>query len=141
MDSLDNGAGADFGDGGNSFGGSVEANGSAAGIGGGNSIGSGGLSNGSGDSGLGNASSFGGPGGAVVDLSGSTPGVDANAVAAAFADVASGLAALGASNPIGALGLAHAFLSLSPQVQLGVASTISSDPNVAAQQLAAFTQY
>jgi hypothetical protein len=148
-DSQDNanGGGADFGAGGAdaSFGGDISTSGSGAGIGGGNGV-SGASGNGigtdnSGGSGLSNAGSFGTPGGPAVDLSSSTPGIDYGAVQEAMTNLSNGIAAIATLNPLGAIGIINAVTHVGPQVELAVVATLSSDPNVAAQQLAAFAQY
>ena len=147
MDSLDNSGGADFGAGGAdaSFGGDISASAGGGGIGGGNGVGGAsgqgiGTDNGGGGSGLSSAGSFGSPGGPAVDLSASTPGVDYGAVQEAMTNLANGIAAMATLNPLGAIGVINAVTHVGPKVELAVAATLSSDPNVAAQQLAAFAQ-
>jgi hypothetical protein len=54
--------------------------------------------------------------------------------------LANAIAAMAALNPLGALGVISAASHVSTQVELAVAATLSSDPNVAAQQLAAVAQ-
>ena len=145
-DSIDNsGSGADFGDGGNSFGGDISAAGGPGGfggIGGGNGIGGSGLSNGAGDTSGGSSGlSSNAFGNGAVDLSVSSPGVDVGVVQEAITNLANGIAAMATLNPLGAIGVINAVTHVGPQVELAVAATLSSDPNVAAQQLAAFAQY
>jgi hypothetical protein len=147
MDSLDNGIGgtADASAADASFGGSVEglaggggADFGASGFGSGNDSGGGG-------SGLGGFGGFGTNGGAVVDLSGSSPGANAGAFAAGVAGTIAGLGVLAMGNPFGVVvALTNAGMSYGQAVAatrdaIGFAYDTQNQA-IANNQLSAFTQ-